>query len=70
MLDITLKINDDVPTTEVSYILRQLAHDIDISGISFYCGRKRSGVRVFDSNGDLAGTASFNNLNRETQSTT
>lgn len=70
MLDITLKINDDVPTAEVSYILRQLSHDIDISGISFYCGRKRSIVRIFDSNGDPAGTASFNNLNKEALSTT
>ena len=56
---IILKINDDVPADEVSYILRQLARDIDISGISSYCGRKRSVVRVFDSNGDPVGTVSF-----------
>ena len=56
---IILKINDDIPADEVSYILRQLARDIDISGISSYCGRKRSVVRVFDSNGDPVGTVSF-----------
>ena len=56
---ITLKINDDVPADEVSYILRRLSHDIDISGISSYCGKKRSGVRVFDSNGDPVGVVSF-----------
>ena len=59
MLDITLKINDDVPANEVSYILRQLARDTEVSGISFYCGKKRSGVRVFDSNGEPVGTVSF-----------
>ena len=56
---IILKIKNDVPVNEVSYILRQLARDIEVSGISFYCGKKRSGVRVFDSNGDPVGTASF-----------
>ena len=56
---IILKINNDVPVNEVSYILRQLARDIEVSGISVYCGKKRSGVRVFDSNGDSVGTVSF-----------
>lgn len=56
---ITLKINDNVPVDEVAYILRQLSHDIDISGISVYCGKKRSGVRVFDSNGEPVGIVSF-----------
>jgi hypothetical protein len=53
---ITLKINDDVPNDEVAHILRRLAHDIDITDFPpSYCGKKRSGVRVFDSNGDLVG---------------
>ena len=56
---IILEINDDVPVNEVSYILRHLARDIEVSGISSYCGRKRSVVRVFDSNGDPVGTVSF-----------
>lgn len=57
---IILKIDDDVPADEVSYILRRLVRDIDKTGFPpSYSGRKRSGVRVFDSNGDPAGTVSF-----------
>lgn len=56
---ITLKINDNVPVDEVAYILRCLVRDIEDSGISSYSGRKRSGVRVFDSNGDPVGEVKF-----------
>jgi hypothetical protein len=60
MLIILLKINDDVPSDEVSYILHQLSHDIDITGFPpSYCGKERSGVRVFNSNGEPVGTLAF-----------
>lgn len=50
-MDITLKINDDVSKDELSYILRRLCRNIEVSGLRSFK------ERVFDSNGDPVGKA-------------